>query len=236
MLLLHAGIADSRLWAAQLETLRTAGHGVVAPDLPGYGDQPLEPPVADYVGFAAALLDGPSAVVGCSFGARVALELAGARPELVERLVLVGPGAPQWSESTHALFAEEEALVEAGDLVGAAAQQARMWLAPETADEVRELTIAMTLRSYEQQLPLDGRVRAVWPEPPAVSRLTEIDLPTLVVAGELDRAEVVRECERLARTLPDARLETIPDAAHLPSLEQPDAFDRLLLEFLDDRV
>jgi 3-oxoadipate enol-lactonase len=234
VLLLHAGIADSRMWAPQLDALRAAGHGVVCPDLPGFGDQPLEPPAVDHVGFAAALLDGPSAVVGCSFGARVALELAGARPELVDRLVLVAPGlgSTEWSEETRVRFAEEEALLEAGDLAGAAGQQARMWLAPDADEEVRELTVAMTLRSYEQQLPLEGQVRAVWPEPPAESRLADIGVPALVVAGGLDLPEVNASCERLARELPDARLETIPGAAHLPSLEHPDAFNGLLLGFL----
>ena len=238
VLLLHAGIADSRMWAPQVEPLRAAGHGVVAPDLPGFGDQPLEPPTVDYVGFAAALLDGPSAVVGCSFGARVALELAGARPELVERLVLVAPGlaSTEWSDETQVLFAEEEELVDAGDLAGAGAQQARMWLAPDATEEARELTAAMTLRSYEQQLPVDGQVRAGWPEPRAESRLGDLHVPVLVVVGDADRPELVAQCELLARELPDARLETIGGAGHLPSLERPEELNRLLLEFLDDGV
>ena len=89
VLLLHAGIADRRMWTPQLEALRAAGHDAFAPDLPGFGDEPLVPPTVDYVAFAAEALGEPGAVVGCSYGGRIALELAGARPELVERLVLV---------------------------------------------------------------------------------------------------------------------------------------------------
>ncbi|HWH05986.1 MAG TPA: alpha/beta hydrolase, partial [Gaiellaceae bacterium] len=169
-----------------------------------------------------------------SFGGRVALELAGARPELVERLVLVGPGLDgiEWSEAVRALFAEEEELLEAGDLAGAAAQQARMWLAADAVEEVRALTEAMTLRSYELQLPLDGHVRSAWPEPPAEARLDELDVPTLVVVGTEDVEDIRAASAALAEQLPNARLETIAGAGHLPSLERPEELNRLLLAFL----
>src|SRR5688572_6897155 len=109
VLLLHAGIADRRMWAAQVEALDAAGHHVIAPDLPGYGEAALEPGEVAYVDVAASHLTRPAAVVGCSFGGRVALELALHRPELVERLVLVGAGLGgwDWSEATQAGFAEE---------------------------------------------------------------------------------------------------------------------------------
>jgi 3-oxoadipate enol-lactonase len=238
VVLLHAGVADSRMWASQVASLRTAGHEPVAPDLPGFGEAPLDPPTVDYVKFAAARLGGPGALVGCSFGGRVALEVAASHPHLVERLVLVAPGlsSTQWSEDSQALFAEEETLVERGDLPAAARQQAAMWLAAGAAEAVRELTAAMTLRSYEQQLPVDGQVRAVWPEPSAESRLDEIEVPTLVVVGDADRPELRELAGRLARELPDARLRTIEGAGHLPSLERPDELTALLLDFLDDGV
>lgn len=238
VLLLHAGIADRRMWAPQIEALRAAGHEPVAPDLPGFGDEPLVPPSVDYVEFAAQRMGEPGAVVGCSFGGRVALELAGARPDLVRSLVLVAPGlaSSEWSDESQALFAEEEALVEAGDLAGAAEQQARMWLAAGADNSVRTLTVAMTQRSYEQQLPVDGQMDAVWPDPSAETRLAEIGVPTLVVTGSEDRPELHDVAELLVRELPDARAAPIEGAGHLPSLERPEALNALLLEFLDDRV
>lgn len=234
VLLLHAGIADRRMWAPQVDALHAAGHEPLTPDLPGFGEEPLVPPTVDYVAFAAGLLDGPAAVVGCSFGGRVALELAAAEPFRVDRLVLVAPGlaCTPWSEETRAGFVEEEALVEAGDLAGAAAQQARMWLSPDAAPDVHELTVAMTLRSYQQQLPVEGQVRGVWPEPSAETRLAELQVPTLVVVGDRDRPELDDVARRLVRELPDARRETIAGAGHLPSLERPDELNRLLLDFL----
>lgn len=234
VLLLHAGIADRRMWAPQVEALEAAGHRVLAPDLPGFGDAALTPPTVDYVDFAAGQLDGPAAVVGCSFGGRIALELAVARPDLLERLVLVGAGlgAWDWSDAAQAGFAEEEEAIESGDLAAAAAQQARMWLAADAPPAVRELTEAMTLRSYEQQLPVEGQVKASWPEPAAETRLDEIGAPTLVVVGSEDLGDIHAIAARLADGIPGARSETIEGAGHLPSLERPDELNRLLLDFL----
>ena len=238
VLLLHAGIADSRMWAPQLEALEAAGHRALAPDLPGFGETPLVPGTVDYVAHVTALLDGPTAVVGCSFGGRIALEVAVAleRPELVERLVLVGSGLGRWdwSDEAKAGFAEEEAALEVGDLDGAAAAQARMWLADGAASEVRALTEAMIRRSYELQLPFEDEGTGSWPEPPPEERLDKISVPTLVVVGAEDVADIRAIAEQLAREIPDARLELVEGAGHLPSLERPDEVNRLLLEFLQD--
>jgi pimeloyl-ACP methyl ester carboxylesterase len=234
VLLLHAGIADHRMWEPQLKALEAAGHRALAPDLPGFGDAALEPGVVDYVAFAAAQLAGVAAVVGCSFGGRIALELAAAQPDLVERLVLIGAGLGSWdwSEAAQAGFAEEEAAIERGDLPAAAAQQAQMWLAGDAAPDVRELTEAMTLRSYEQQLPVEGEVKAVWPDVSAQTRLAEIGVSTLVVVGTEDLGDIKKMAVKLAAEIPGARLAMIDGAGHLPSLERPNELNRLLLDFL----
>jgi pimeloyl-ACP methyl ester carboxylesterase len=96
VLLLHAGIADSRMWRPQVETLESAGYRVLAPDLRGFGERRLDPVPFLHRRDVEAVLDGPVAIVGSSLGGRVALELALARPELVERLVLIAPGLPGW--------------------------------------------------------------------------------------------------------------------------------------------
>lgn len=122
VLLLHPGIGDSRSWAPQVAALEKAGHRPIAPDLPGYGTEPLRPGRLSYVAHVAALLDGPAAVVGCSLGGRIALELAVERPELVERLVLVNAALPgwKWSPGVQAAGEAEDAALDRGDLAAAA--------------------------------------------------------------------------------------------------------------------
>jgi pimeloyl-ACP methyl ester carboxylesterase len=107
-----------------------------------------------------------------------------------------------------------------------------MWLAPDAAPAVRELTEAMTLRTYELQLPVDDEVEATWPQPSAADRLDELGVPTLVVVGAEDLADIRATTDHLASRIPGAELRRIEGAGHLPSLERPDELNRLLLEFL----
>ena len=64
------------------------------------------------------------------------------------------------------------------------------------------------------------------------SALAQIAAPTLLVAGEHDRVAPPAALECLTHALPGARSVTLPGAGHLPQLEQPDAFDELLIDFL----
>ena len=159
----------------------------------------------------------PSSAARSAAGSRSSWR--GAKPELVTKLVLVAPGlaSTEWSKEAQAGFAEEEALIESGDLTGAGEQQARMWLAPDAADDVRELTVAMTVRSYDQQLPFEDEVRAVWPEPSAETRLAELDVPTLLVVGDTDLPEL-QLARRTAGTRA-ARRRPRDDRGRRPSAE-----------------
>ena len=230
---LHAGIADARMWRPQLESFAPE-HTPHAFDLPGFGSEPLTPGRLSYVEWVAERTPPDAAVVGASFGGRIALDLALARPELVGRLVLVASALGGWEWSAHARsgFAEEEAAIERGDFTGAADSQLRMWLADDVEPTVRELVRGMTLRTYELQLPLEDEVEVVWADPPARDRLGEIAAPTLVVVGDEDVPDMVEIAALLESSIPRARTVVIEGAAHLPSLERPDAFDGAVLPFL----
>ena len=159
VLLLHAGIADSRMWHPQQASLGAAGLDVLAPDLRGFGRRPMGTEPFAHARDVEALLDGPVAVIGCSLGGRVALELAVLRPDLVERLVLIAPGLPgwAWSDETRAGWAAEEAAFESGDFDAAAEASLRQWIdgprrsAEEVDPGLRKSVRGMILRSYELQ-------------------------------------------------------------------------------------
>jgi 3-oxoadipate enol-lactonase len=233
VLLLHPGLGDSRSWGPQVEALAAAGHRPFAPDLPGYGDEPLRPGRLSYVEHVAGLLERPAAVVGCSLGGRVALELAVERPELVERLVLVNAALPgwEWSEEVRKANEDEEAALDRGDL-DAAAEANLFWVGENASEEVRDLVRVMAKRSSELIMPVADEVEPVPVEPPVRKRLSAIHVPTLIVVGADDVRDMAEIAAILEREIPDTRRATIAGARHVPSLEQPEELNRLLLDFL----
>src|SRR5438067_319099 len=69
-------------------------------------------------------------------------------------------------------------------------------------------------------------------DPPASTRLAEVRLPTLVVTGDEDVRDIHEIADKLAAEIPGAERATIAAAAHLPSLERPEEFNRIVLAFL----
>ena len=72
-------------------------------------------------------------------------------------------------------------------------------------------------------------------DPPASGRLAQIAAPTLVIVGACDLPEVATSADRLATRIPGAQKVTLPEVAHLPPMEAPAEFNRLVLEFLRER-
>jgi pimeloyl-ACP methyl ester carboxylesterase len=239
----HAGIADGRMWDPQWAALGER-YRLLRMDLPGFGRSPIERPALTYARDVAALLDelgdDPACLVGASMGGRVALEVAVARPDLVRALVLVAAGLPgtEWSEAVAAYGDAEDEAVSRGDLDGATELNLRMWVdgphrRPDEVDPaVRAAVAEMQREAFELQAPEWERLEEDMLVPDVADRLGDVRAPTLVVLGELDVDEKHRTAERFAAEIPDARLVFIPDAAHLPSLERPEVFDDLVLEFL----
>jgi 3-oxoadipate enol-lactonase len=227
--LLHAGIADSRMYRRQLETLAPAR----AFDLPGFGQGPPEPDVLDYRAFVRDRLPKePVVLVGTSLGARIALELALESPEHVAALVLVGPGIDghEWSQELRAFGAEEDAALERGDLDAAVDANVKLWLADAAEPEVRALVADMQRKAFERQV--GHEVQGVPLDPPASARLGEVGVPTLVVTGDEDVRDIHKIADKLAAEIPGAERAHIAGAGHLPSLERADEFDRIVLAFL----
>lgn len=240
LLLVHAGIVDRRMWDPVWDAL-AARFRVIRPDLRGYGETPNPDgtyanwrDLADLLRAAGAM---PAYVVGVSMGGSAALDLALAVPELVDRLVLVAPGLAgwDWSAGLRAAWDEEEAAWERGDLHEVAWVNVRTWLdGPSREPDA----VAPGLRQavFEMQrhaLDLDNDAAVVEPmDPPARERLAEVRVPTLVMVGELDQPDMLRIGEHLAAEIAGARLVVMPGVAHLPPMEAPEEFVRVVGDFL----
>ena len=225
IVLIHAAVADSRMWERQARLLRARGYDVVTPDLPGFGDTPEPTGAFSFVDIVAAHL--PAKLVGNSLGGRIALETALAHPDGVDALVLVdaGLGDHAWSPEIRAYWKREDELVEAGDLDCAT----QLTLDTFARPEVHEVLRPMQRRAYELQVGVP-EPEVTWPERPPLSSLRA---RTLVLVGEDDLADFHAIARRIVDEAPNARLEHVAGAKHVPSLEQPDAFEALVFPFLD---
>jgi pimeloyl-ACP methyl ester carboxylesterase len=222
VVLLHSALGDSRLWRRQIAALASM-HEVVAPDLPGWGDEPLPTEPFSMVDLVAAHL--PAALVGNSFGGAVALRTALAHPDRVSRLVLIASGLPawDWTEVVRDYWAREHAAVDAGDLDAATEVNMEFWVAPEHRDEIRP----QQRRALELQAAHDTAL--IWPE---LSPLDTLTMPVLVVVGEDDKPDFKAIARHLAEEIPGAELAVVPEAGHVVGIDQPDELNRLLLDFL----
>jgi 3-oxoadipate enol-lactonase len=242
--LVHEGICDSRMWDEQWARYAESFR-VLRLDLRGFGQSPLEPGAFAHARDVIETLErngfDSTALVGVSLGGRVALEVALARPDLVSALVLVAPGLPghAWSEGLRAEWAKEEAAFEAGDLDAAVEASMRTWVdgprrRPDEVDPALRARVAeMQRRAYELQRDAAEDDEELLVEN-LLERLGDARAPTLVLVGEEDQPDMRAIAERLEREIPGARLATIPDTAHVPSMERPREFDELVLPFLEE--
>jgi pimeloyl-ACP methyl ester carboxylesterase len=225
VVLLHSGVGDSRQWRRQVAGLAGAFE-IVAPDLPGYGDEPMPTEPFSFVDFVSPLL--PGALVGNSLGGGIALRTALARPELVERLVLIAPGMPdwEWSQELREHWAREEEAFDRGDLERATELNLDFWIAPEHRDELRP----QIRRSLEVEV-ATPQPELRWPD---LEPLASLEVPTLVVVGDRDKSDFQGIARRIADEAPGARLEVVEGAGHLVGVDRPDELNALLRGFLED--
>ena len=124
---------------------------------------------------------------------------------------------------------------EAGDLERVSELEIRIWVdgpyrSPDDVDSaLRDLVRETNLIALHNEPHLGEELQA---EAPAVNRLAEIRVPTLVVAGDQDRPEVGARAELLAGSIPVAQMVVMNGTAHVPSMEKPEEFNRVVLEFL----
>lgn len=240
LLLIHGGLGDRAMWAAQLPAL--AGHfRVIAPDLRGFGDSPSPTGPVSYHDDLRALLESLGVprvhVVGLSLGGRVALDLTLSYPGLVRSLTLIGAGLAghEWTAESQRQMEIADELLDAGDLAGGIDREMDLWIAgprrslDQVDDDVVRDVRAMMMRNYQRQQSEEWDV--LWIENQA-ERLGEINVPALIVVGGEDIPDMHRIADTLAAGIPNARRAEVAGAAHHPHMERPEEVNALILQFL----
>lgn len=240
VVLLHAGFLDRRMWDDQFSALAES-HRVIRYDVRGIGrsgpaDSPYES-VADL----RALLDGlkieRANLVGASLGGRIAIDFAIEYPERVGRLVLAGPGLSGYAWTIDRdepwRVAAREAAARGDTVAVALAWMLSDYMAPameqpHVAAKVRML-LADNVRFWRSIL-THGE-QEVQP-PSALGRLAEINAPVLIAVGTREVAAIQDIADSLKAKVPTARTVLFEGAGHFPNLEQPVAFNRVVLAFL----
>ncbi|EGX60846.1 hydrolase [Streptomyces zinciresistens K42] len=236
VVLVHGHPFDRTMWAPQLRSL-SAARRVVAPDLRGYGASPVVPGVTALSVFAAdieALLDGlgveTCVLAGLSMGGQIAMECWARFPGRVRGLVLADTSpAAETGQGARDREAMADRLLREG-MRGYADEVLDRMVAP-TADAGVRAHVHRMMASAPPEgaaAALRGRAR----RPDYRDLLTRVTVPALVVVGADDTYTPVADARATHAALPDATLCVIEDAAHLPNLERPRAFDAALEDFL----
>ena len=239
VLFLHAFPLTLRMWDAQARGLEGT-HQVVRFDARGFGGTPpgdgllTMERIADD---AVALLDhlglSKAVVCGLSMGGYAAFALMRRHPERVKGLVFADTRtAPDSPEGKRSRSAQADTVRREGPpgiadaflqkAVGETTRKER----PEVVARIKEMILAASARGIVDAL---AGLAARADSGPT---LREIKVPTLVVCGAEDALTPVADAEAIQRGIPGSRLELIPKAGHLSSLEDPAAFNAALAGFL----
>lgn len=234
LVLVHGFTQTRSSWSTIARRLSQEGFEVVTADAPGHGeaaDLRVDLPAG------AALLGNAgerATYVGYSMGGRLALHLAIARPDLVERLVLVSSTAGIDNDDQRASRrVEDEQRATEIEQWGVAAFLDKWLNTPLFANLPQDATQrAARLENTPAGLASSLRLAGTGAQDSLWTRLRSLSMPVLLVVGVLDE-KFTTIAERMAAQIPDATLEVVADAGHVVHLEQPDEFVRILRRWLN---
>ncbi|WP_327344639.1 alpha/beta hydrolase [Streptomyces europaeiscabiei] len=236
LVLIHGHPFDRTMWRPQISAF-AASRRVIAPDLRGYGESPVVPGVTPLPAFAedvAALLDDLGVrdfvLGGLSMGGQIAMECYRQYPHRVRGLLLADtfPAAetPQGRRTRNAMA---DRLLREG-MTGYADEVLYKMVAPYADAEVTAQVRRMMTATDPEGAAAALRGRAERPD--YRDLLTRVSVPALVVVGADDEYTPVSDAQGMHSALPDSTLHVIEGAAHLPNLERPDEFNKVLEDFL----
>jgi pimeloyl-ACP methyl ester carboxylesterase len=244
VLLIHGFPLDHTMWDAQIEAL-SATMRVIAPDLRGFGRTPLTPGDAEqgiamesYADDLAELLDAiavnePVVLAGFSMGGYVAWQFVRKYTARLRALIQCDTRASADSEEGRAgrlKMAEHVAEWGSGRV---AEMMGPKLFAPQTFQEQPEV-VATVRAVVERTSPaaISAAQRGMAVRPDVSHLLPTINVPTLVLVGELDAISPPAEMKAIADAIPGAEYIVIPHAGHMTTMEEPEAVNESLLAFI----
>ncbi len=242
MMMIHGFPFSSAMWEPQIEDLSGVAR-IIAPDLRGHGRSEAAPGAYTMEMLAddcAGLLDylaisRPVVVCGLSMGGYVALEFFRQYPEMVAGLILVSTKAKPDTAEAKANRDKMAAKAEAEGVAAIAADMLPKLLSPKTYQDDPEVAeFVEEMMSGTSVEGVVGALAAMRDRPDSTPTLAEIDVPTLVIHGQDDQLIPVSEAKAMADAIYGARLAVIPQAGHVPNLEQIDEFNDIVTDFLLD--
>ncbi|MEU0004113.1 alpha/beta hydrolase [Streptomyces sp. NPDC006314] len=236
LVLVHGHPFDRTMWYPQL-TEFSAGRRVIVPDLRGYGASPVTPgtvPLSRHAQDIADLLRflevDTFVLAGLSMGGQIAMECYERFGDRVRGLVLADTfPAVETPEGKRGRNAMADRLLADG-MRGYADEVLEKMVAPYAHPDVKDHVHRMMTATSPEGAAAALRGRAERPDYRHL--LTTVRVPALVVVGADDTYTPVSDAEAMHAALPDSRLHVIEGAAHLPNLERPAEFNRVLADFL----
>jgi pimeloyl-ACP methyl ester carboxylesterase len=242
VLLVHAFPLNRSMWDPQAEVVRAAGARAIAPDLRGFGASEAGPPgplsmdqhADDLAGLLDVLrIDDQVVYVGLSMGGYIAFAFWRRHSSRVRALVLAdtraGEDAPSGRQDRLNMAARAQ---EQNSPQPAIDGMLPRMLSPQLrAGSLPEHLVRGMMASTSAGTIADAQ-RGMAARPSSLETLATINVPTLVIVGEHDVLTPVSESRVIAEAIPGAHLATIDQAGHISNLENPEAFNELLLAFL----
>ena len=233
LVFLHDGLVHREVWDAQVAAF-APDYRVIRYDRPGYGRS--DPPDSAYsnVEDLEALLGhlgiDRAVIIGSSAGGGLAIDYALEHPERVEALVLSGPVVGGLGYTLH-FMNRAYANFDSDDAVTLQRWVDDTYSVAPGNDAARE-RVRELLNANPQNLKPTGQGAQIGPNRAALGRLGEIRVPVLLVTGEHDIPDVHAHMGAIEAGIPGARRVVLEDAGHLNYLEQPEAFNAEVREFL----